>query len=168
MYKIFRYKKGITEDLVPLIVTIFIVIVIILFFHINNLNKKKEINIDIKERVSNIKAEQKLLDFLKTKVEINKENISITDLLIVYYYEKRHKDILVKEIDDMLNSLPKPVAASGWNLNIYIMPEDEPILNVVSYDVLGWFKKETIITYLPLPNNPEKNLKLNLWLECQC
>lgn len=168
MYKIFRYKKSIIEDLVPLILTISIFIVVILIFHINNLNKKNEVNIDIKERVSSIKAEQKLLDFLEKKVEIDKENISITDLLITYYYEKSHEDILVKEIEGMLDSLSKPVAASGWNLNIYIMPEDEAILNIVQYNVLGWFKKESITTYLPLPNNPEKNLRLNLWLECQC
>lgn len=168
MYKIVKNKKGIGIDaLLPyLLVAIFIIFIV--FLNVNYTAKKKEAYVDIEVKLSSIEAEQKLLDFLEKKVEIEKENISIADLITKYYYEKKYKEILVKEIETMLDSLPKPAPASGWNLNIYLMPEEEKILKVVIYDVIGWFKKESIITYMPLTNNPEENLKLDLWLECQC
>lgn len=169
MYKLFKSKKGIgIDDLIPLLFTIIVFVIVIFFLNINNANKKRDADLNAKIIMDTIKAEQKLLDFLEKKVEVDKKTITIADLIRLYYYEEKHKDILVEEIKNMLNSLSKPALASGWNLHIYSMPEDKKIMDIILYDVLGWFEKEQIFTYIPLPNDPEKYIKLKLWLECQC
>ncbi len=169
MYKLFKSKKGIgIDDLIPLLFTIIVFVIVILFLNINNTNKKRETDLNAKIMMDTIKAEQKLLDFLEKKVEVDKKIISVADLIRLFYYEEKHKDILVGEIKNMLNSLSKPAPASGWNLHIYLMPDDKKIIEIELYEVLGWFEKEAVFAYTPLPNDPERYIKLKLWLECQC
>lgn len=168
MYKLFKHKKGIGfDDLLPYVFVVMLVIVIILL-NVHHGGKKMEAQLNVNVELSTIKAEQKLLDFLEKKVEIGKENITIADMISSYYSKQEHGEILAKETEDMLNSLPKPASVSGWNLDMHIMPEDEKIIDIITYNVIGWFERESIIVYLPLPNNPERNIKLKLWLECQC
>ncbi|MBW2974319.1 hypothetical protein KY366_01245 [Candidatus Woesearchaeota archaeon] len=97
MYRLFKSKKGIgTDDVFPLIYTIIAFVFIILFLNISTVSKIKEDKANIESRLNNIKAEQKLLDFLESEVKAGEKTITISDLIVLSVNEDNYDKLTVK------------------------------------------------------------------------
>ncbi len=127
MYKLFKSKRGIAiDDLIELVAAIIFFGFIIILLHINNVNQQKQMSVNIKNELNNIKAEKDLLNFLKTTIKIEEKEIDMADLIVLWnkeftkakvgemiieYRDKennRYTETLVAEVKKFLSNLDNP------------------------------------------------------------
>jgi len=167
MFKITKNKQGfIASSIVLLVCFITFCIVGFIFYILFGFAGKLSVY-DISSQSESLNSNSLLLTYLRTPVEVNGNKMDMADLINLYYHDNKYKDILIGETEKVLNSFEKPAAVSGWNLHVYLMPEDETIIKIKTLEILGWYEKRTTFAYLPLSGSSEKYLKLKLYLECQ-
>lgn len=167
MLKIIKNKKGFTIDAIVLLICFIIFclagfIFYILFSFVGKLGVY-----DIGSSSESLDSNYLLLTYLRTPIEINGNKMNMADLINAYYSDNNYKNILIEETKKILDSFEKPATVAGWNLYIYLMPEDETLIKIKTIDILGFYEKRIGFANIPLKNNPEKYLRLKLYLECQ-
>ncbi len=162
-----KNKKGFIID--PVILTscfvAFFIIGLIFYFLFSSVGRLGTYNI-VSEEFSST-ADYGLLNYLRTPVEVDGNKINMADLINLYYNDKSYDEILTEKTKKILETFPKPVSVSGWNLNVYTMPEDKTLIKIRTLNILGWYENRKTFAYIPLSNEPEKYLKIKLYLECQ-
>jgi hypothetical protein len=167
MLKIIKNKKGfIANTIVLLICFVTFCIVGFIFYILFSFVGKLGVY-DIGSDSESLNSNYLLLTYLRTPVEVNGNKMDMADLINLYYYDNNYEDILIEETKKILDSFEKPIVVSGWNLYIYLMPEDKTLIKIKTIDILGWYEKRTSFANIPLKENPEKYLRLKLYLECQ-
>ena len=153
-------KKGMWEGILSIKVFIFLVIFILLYGGV--LFAFSKFNPGQSEIVANKSASFNdivLLNYLRSEVEVDGVNMSVSDLILKSYYEDdftSFEDVGRVKADEVFNSvglrsygLNDKYCCLDWNLLIKLMPSDKQLSKFINRDVI--FKSPETIIYVEIP-----------------
>ena len=113
-------KKGIVvDDLIPLLVVIFIAVVAIMFLTINGAVNKEKLDRGIQEANNNLLVVDRVENFLNQEVSFGGESIKMIDLMATANIDENEKiDFLENQVDKNFDIF------KTWTFGLYFNDED--------------------------------------------